>query len=76
MKRLQIRYDDDDYEDLRILASRKNASISALARYAIDKTFEDDLDIIAGERGLAEHLADPSSSIPLDEYLLEIGLKL
>ena len=68
MKRLMVCFDDDTHEDLRVLASRKRTTMAALVRYALDKTFEDDLDIIAGERALEEAQRDPSSTMTLDEY--------
>lgn len=68
MKKLLVSIDDEVYEDLRVLAFRKRAPLAALVRYAIDRTFEDELDAIAGERALEEAARDPSSSISWEEY--------
>jgi hypothetical protein len=70
MKKLTVYFDEESYEDLKEFAQRKHASIAALVRYAVDKTFEDELDTIASERALAEAEADPSSStMSLKEYM-------
>ena len=76
MKKLLVYLDEDFHADLKELARRKNTSMGALVRYAVDLTFEDDLDIIAGDRGLEEMLADPSSTMTLDEYLKSRGIEL
>ena len=74
MAKLLVYLDEDFHEDLKELAHRKKTSMSALVRYALDFTFEDDLDVISGERALDEALADPSSTITLDEYIERRGL--
>jgi hypothetical protein len=74
MKRVQVLLDEDVHEERRRLAARKNSTMSALVRYAVDLSFEDELDAIAGEMGLEEHLRDPSSSISWEQYKLEQGL--
>ena len=51
--------DDDFHEDLKELAHRKKTTMAALVRYAVDITFEDELDVIAGERSLEEYLRRP-----------------
>ena len=68
MKKLNVRLDDEFHEDLMIMALRKRTTMAALVRYALDKTFEDDLDVIAGERALEEAARDPSSTMTLEEY--------
>ena len=75
-KKLLVYLDEDFHEDLKELAHRKKVSMASLVRYALDLAFEDDLDAIAGERGLEEYLRDPSSAISLDDYLKERGLAL
>ena len=65
MKRLLVNLDDDTHEALRRLAFEKNTQMAKLVRFAIDKTFEDDLDGILGEMGLEEHLRDPSGSMTI-----------
>jgi len=74
MKKLMVYLDEDMHEDLRVLAFRKRTTMAALVRYALDKTFEDDLDIIAGERALEEAARDPSSTMTLEEYRARRGL--
>ena len=76
MKRLIVSLDDEVYEDLRRLAFEKSVPMAKLVRFAIDKTFEDDLDIIASARGMEEYLRDPSSTVSLDELLEEHGIEL
>ena len=63
MKRLLVTLPEDLHELLRELAMRKKTSMSRLVLAAIEDTYEDEIDAIAGEKGLEEHLADPSSSI-------------
>ena len=68
MKKLTVHLDHEFHEDLKALAYRKRTTMAALVRYALDTTFEDDLDVIAGERALEEAVRDPSSTITLEEY--------
>ena len=68
MKRLLIYLDEERHEDLKELAHRKKTTMAALVRYALDKTFEDELDAIAGEQTLAEAAASPESSSSWEEY--------
>jgi hypothetical protein len=75
-KKLLVYLDEDFHEDLKELAHRKKASMASLVRYALDLTFEDDLDAIAGQRSLEEYVRDPSSAVSLDDYLKERGLAL
>jgi hypothetical protein len=74
MKKLMVYLSDDVHEDLRLLAFQKRTSMAALIRYALDKTFEDDLDIIAGERALEEAAKNPDSTMTLAEYVEKRGL--
>ncbi len=74
MKKLTVHIDDDTREDLRELANQKSTSISALVRYALDKTFEDDLDLIGAQRALDEAARDPSGTMSLEEYKALRGL--
>ena len=74
MAKLLVYMDDDAHEDLKELAHRHKTTMAALVRYAIDKTFEDQLDVIAGEKGLEEYLRDPSSAVSLDDLLKEMGV--
>ena len=76
MKKLLVYLDEDRHEDLKMLAHRHNTSMADLIRYAVEEVFEDDLDSMRGQRRLEEHLADPSGSISLDDYLKERGIVL
>ena len=68
MKKLMVYLDEDMHEDLRELAFRKKTTMAALVRYAVDKTFEDELDVIGAERALEEAARDPSSTMSWEEY--------
>jgi predicted transcriptional regulator len=74
MKKLLVYMDDDFHEDLKELAHRRKTTMAALVRYALDATFEDELDVIAGEKGLEETIAGRVSTVTLDEYLQKRGL--
>jgi hypothetical protein len=76
MAKLLVYLDEDFHEDLKELAHRKKTSMAALVRYALDFTFEDDLDVISSQHSLEEYLRDPSSAISLDDYLKERGIAL
>jgi hypothetical protein len=76
MKKLLVYMDDERYRDLKMLAQRNNTSMADLIRLAVEETFEDDLDAMRGHRRLEEHLADPSSTMSLDDYLKERGIVL
>ena len=68
MKKLLVYLDEDTHEDLKVLALRKKTTMAALVRYALDATFEEELDVIAGERSLAEAVRDPSSTMSWEEF--------
>jgi hypothetical protein len=76
MKKLLVYIDEERLEDLRMLAQRHNTSMADLIRFALEEVFEDDLDAMSGQRAFEEHLADPSGSISLDDYLKERGIVL
>ena len=76
MKKLLVYLDEDFHESLKELAHRKKTTMASLVRYAVDLTFEDELDVISGELALEEALRDPSSTITLDEYVKRRGLEL
>lgn len=76
MKKFVVALDDEFHADLKELARRRQSTMASLVRYAVDKTFEDELDTIAGERGFEQMLADPSSTITLDEYMKSRGIEL
>jgi hypothetical protein len=60
---------DDLHELMRELAFRKKTSISKLVLAAVEDTYEDEIDVIAGEKGLAEYLANPDDSISIQDYI-------
>jgi len=66
VKRASVYMPAELHDILREFAARKNASLSTVILAAIEDTYEDEIDLIAGELGLAEHLADPSSSVSLE----------
>ena len=68
MKKLTAYLDNELHEGMKALAFRKHTTMAALVRYALDRTFEDDLDVIAGERAMEEAARDPSSTMTLEEY--------
>ena len=72
--KLMVYLDEDMHEDLRALAFRKKTTMAALVRYALDKTFEDDLDAIAAERALEEAARHPEDIVTLEEYMEQRGL--
>jgi predicted DNA-binding ribbon-helix-helix protein len=74
--KLLVYLDEDFHEDLKELAHQKKTSMAALVRYALDKTFEDDLDEISSRRALEEMLAHPEDTMTLDEYLERRGIAL
>ena len=73
-KKLMIYMNEDMHEDLKALAFEKKTTMAALVRYALDKTFEDDLDDISSRRALEEAAAHPEEMSTLEEYLEERGL--
>jgi hypothetical protein len=75
-KRLLVSMDDERYEDLRRLAFEKKAPMADLVRYALEKVFEDQLDAIAGQRGLEEYLKDPSGAVTIEELMESMGIEL
>jgi hypothetical protein len=76
MKKLLVYLDEDFHEALKELAHRRKTTMAALVRYAVDKTFEDELDVIGADLSWAEYLRDPAGAISLDDYLKERGIEL
>ena len=76
MAKLLVYLDDERHADLKELAHRHKTTMADLIRFALEETFEDDLDAIAGQRGLEEYLNDPSGGMSLDDYLKERGIVL
>lgn len=76
MKKLMVYLDEDVHEDLKTLSFRKKTPMAALVRYALDKTFEDELDAIAAERALEEAASHPEEMVTLEEYMEQRGLRV
>jgi hypothetical protein len=74
-RRVVVRFDDDAYEDLRDLARQKHVPMARVMRFALDKTFEDELDTRAVLRGVEEYRRDPSSAISIEEYMASRNMK-
>ena len=68
MKKLMVYLDEDMHEDLRALAFRRKTTMAALVRYALDATFEEELDDISSQRALEEAAADPASTMSWEDY--------
>jgi predicted transcriptional regulator len=62
-KRIAVYLDEDVHELMALLAKKHSTSMSRLVLAAIEDTYEDQLDAIAGELGLA----DPASAISWEE---------
>ena len=71
MKKLMVYLDEDKHEDLKTLAFQEKTTMAALVRYALDKTFEDELDDISSRRALEEAAAHPEETITWEEYKAE-----
>ncbi len=76
MKRLLVSMEDERYEDLRRFAFEKKVPMAELVRHAIEKVFEEQLDVIAIRRGLEEHAKDPSGTITIEELMEQMGIEL
>ena len=75
MKRLIVSLDEDRYEDLRRFSFEKKVPMAELVRHAIEATFEDELDAMAGQRGLEDYLRDPSQAVGIEELMKEFGIE-
>ncbi|MHB8376050.1 MAG: hypothetical protein ACYDEB_03745 [Dehalococcoidia bacterium] len=76
MKRLLVSMDEERYEDLRRLAFEKKAPMADLVRYALEKVFEDDLDVMCVKRGIENRLVNPDDYIPWEAAKKELGIEL
>jgi cytochrome P450 len=76
VKRLLVSMEDERYEDLRRFAFEKKVPMAELVRHAIEETFEDQLDGVAVQRGLEEYLRDPSTAMPLEVVMEQLGIEL
>lgn len=71
MRQVICRLSEEQYEVLRAVAFEKRASMAELIRQAIEKTYAEDLaDVRDMERELAEHRAEPTTSVDYVEYRL------
>lgn len=75
-RRLLVSMDDERYEDLRRLAFEKKAPMADLVRHALEKVFEDELDAMAGQRGLDHYLKHPEDYVPVEDVMKELGIEL
>lgn len=73
-KKLMVYMDEDFHEALKELALRRKTTMAALVRYALDATFEEELDDISSRRALEEALAHPEEVVTLDDYLEQRGI--
>lgn len=73
MKRILVSMPDELHELMRELAVRKKTSVSKLVLAAVEDTYEDEIDVIAGEIGLADFLSDPNHGISLEELIARRG---
>lgn len=72
MKPVMCRMSEEQYEVLRALAFERRTSMAELIRQAIEKTYAEDLaDVRDMKRELAEHRADPTTSMDYAEYRRE-----
>jgi Arc/MetJ-type ribon-helix-helix transcriptional regulator len=72
MTRILVSIPDDLHDLLREVAGRNRTSMSKLILAAVEDTYEDEMDAIAGERALARHMADPSSTVSWDEVKVRL----
>jgi predicted transcriptional regulator len=75
-KNITVYVDDEMHKLVGLLAEKHSTSMSRLVLAAIEDAYEDDIDSIAGERGLKEHLADPNSGINWDELKRQLKANL
>jgi hypothetical protein len=68
MKKLLVYLEEERLADLRDLAHSHKTTMAALLRYALEETFEDQLDAMRGRRILEEVAADPSGTMSWEEY--------
>lgn len=70
---ISLRLNDEDTRLIKNYASIHNISISELFRQAVLEKIENEYDLTAYERALAEYNADPET-FTLDEVERELGL--
>jgi hypothetical protein len=68
MPKLLVYLDEDFHADLKELAHKKKTTMAALVRFAVDQTFEDELDAISGMRALEEAADHPETTMSWEEY--------
>ena len=73
MKKLLVYLDEERHEDLKRLAQRQRTTMASLIRFAIEETFEDDLDAMRGERRLEEAVRDPGGTMSWEEFKAQLA---
>lgn len=71
---ISLRLNDADSELIRTYASLKGMSVSELVRTAVLERIEDEFDLKAYERAMAEHQKNPVT-YSLDDIEKELGLR-
>jgi hypothetical protein len=71
MKKLLVYMDEERHEDLKMLARVHRTSMAGLIRFALEETFEDDLDAMRAERRLQEAANDPEGTMSWEEFKAE-----
>ena len=72
MKKTMVYLPDELHAGLRRLAFERRTSMAELIRRAVDAAYSEVLeDIRDAEAELASYLADPSSAIPLEDFLAQ-----
>lgn len=69
MKRVLVTMPDELHEAFKELALRKKTSMSKLLLTAAEDVYEDDIDVIEGEKGLEDFLSDQKRGISLEDYI-------
>ena len=72
MKRLSVAFDDQFYASLKELAARHKTTMADLVRYAVDKTFEDQLDVIGVELSRREDALNPQGTTTWEDFKKEL----
>lgn len=75
MKKIEIYIDDDDYEALSYFADKDNKELSEYIKELLFDSFEDILDVVAGDEAYQEFLESSQKTFSLDEIRKELGKK-
>ena len=77
MKKTMVYLPEDLHEGLRQLAFEHRTSMAELVRRAVEAAYRETIEDIADmEAELAGYLKDPSTSVPLDEFLAQRKLSV